>query len=67
MLPVPLPGEGHSVPGALEHLAGRLRVAVRRRGRLVFEGESRLAGLETGGVAGVDVELERRATEAAAR
>lgn len=67
VLPVPLPGEGHSVPGALEHLGGRLRVAVRRRGRLVFEGESRLAGLETGGVAGVEVELERRVTEAAAR
>jgi hypothetical protein len=67
VLPVPLPSEGHSVPGALEHLAGTLRVVVRRRGRLVFEDESTLAGLETGGVAGVVAELARRGVEAHAQ
>jgi hypothetical protein len=51
VLPVPLPGAGHSVPGARENLAGVLRVTVRRRGRVVFADESRLAGLESGAVA----------------
>jgi hypothetical protein len=51
VLPVPLPGVGYSVPGARENLAGVLRVTVRRRGRVVFTDESRLAGLESGGVA----------------
>ena len=51
VLPVPLPGLGHSVPGARENLAGVLRVTVRRRGRVVFDDESRLAGLEYGSVA----------------
>jgi hypothetical protein len=50
LLPVPLPAAGHSVPGALENLAGVLRVTVRRRGRVVFADESLLAGLEHGGV-----------------
>jgi hypothetical protein len=48
VLPVPLPGEGHSVPAAHEHLAARMELIVRRRGRVVFTGESRLAGLELG-------------------
>jgi hypothetical protein len=61
VLPVPLPGAGYSVPGALEHLAGVLRVTVRRRGRVVFADESRLAGLEYGGVARVEAELARSA------
>jgi hypothetical protein len=39
------------VPGAYEHLAARVRVAVRRRGRVVYAGESELAGLELGGSA----------------
>ncbi|MFL5864190.1 MAG: tocopherol cyclase family protein [Solirubrobacteraceae bacterium] len=60
VLPVPLPAAGRSVPGALEHLAGVLRVTVRRRGRVVFADESRLAGLEDGGVDRVDAELARR-------
>jgi hypothetical protein len=59
VLPVPLPGAGYSVPGALEHLAGVLRVIVRKRGRVVFADESRLAGLEYGGVAHVEAELAR--------
>jgi Tocopherol cyclase len=60
VLPVPLPGMGHSVPGALENLAGELRVTVRRRGRVVFADQSRLAGLEYGGVETVEAELARR-------
>ncbi|HEU4976618.1 MAG TPA: tocopherol cyclase family protein [Baekduia sp.] len=47
-LPVPVPHERRNVPGAHQHLDGRLRVAVRRRGRLVYRGESALAGLERG-------------------
>ncbi|HEY2636863.1 MAG TPA: tocopherol cyclase family protein [Solirubrobacteraceae bacterium] len=66
VLPVPLAGAGHSVPGALEHLGGRLRVAVRRRGRLVFEGESHLAGLEHGGIERAAAELRRRESLAVA-
>jgi hypothetical protein len=48
LLNVPLPSERRSVPAALEHLAGHLRLVVRRRGRVCFTGESRLAGLEVG-------------------
>jgi hypothetical protein len=61
VLPVPLPGAGYSVPGALENLAGVLRVTVRQRGRVVFADESRLAGLERGGVDHVEAEFARRA------
>ena len=50
VLPVPLPGAGYSIPGARENLAGVLRVTVRRRGRIVFADESRLAGLEYGSI-----------------
>jgi hypothetical protein len=60
VLPVPLVGERRAVPGAIEHLTGRLRAEVRRRGRLVWAGESALAGLEHGG-------LERAAALAARR
>lgn len=61
VLPVPDPAEGRSFPGALEHLAGELRVTLRRRGRgLAFAGSSPLAGLEHGGRERVRVELERR-------
>jgi hypothetical protein len=48
VLPVPLPGQRRNVPAARQHLAGRLEVAVRRRGRLVYAGSSALAGLERG-------------------
>jgi len=47
-LPVPLPAERRVVGTAQQHLAGHVRVAVRRRGRPLFQGESRLAGLERG-------------------
>jgi hypothetical protein len=48
VLDVPVPGEHRSVPWSHQHLAGRLRVRVERRGRLLYEGESSLAGLELG-------------------
>jgi tocopherol cyclase len=51
MLPVPDLGARRSVPAAREHLAARLALVVRRRGRVVYAGESALAGLEVGGVA----------------
>ena len=60
VLPVPLVQERRAVPGALEHLAGTLRVRVWRDGRRVWAAESRIAGLEHGG-------LERAAAEAARR
>ena len=48
VLPVPLPAERRSVPLAHEHLAARLALTVRRRGRVVYAGESAVAGLEVG-------------------
>jgi len=46
VLPVPVPGERRVEDRSHQHLAGRLRVSVRRGRRLRFEGESALAGLE---------------------
>jgi hypothetical protein len=51
-LDVPLPGEPRTEPRSRQHLAGRIALTVRRRGRTVFTGESPLAGLELGGPAG---------------
>jgi hypothetical protein len=48
VLDVPVPAERRVVPWSHQHLAGRLRVRLTRRGRLVYEGESTLAGLELG-------------------
>jgi tocopherol cyclase len=48
VLDVPVPAERRVVPWSHQHLAGRLRVRVTRRSRLVYEGESELAGLELG-------------------
>ena len=48
VLPVPLPGERRNVNTDYEHLAGRLRCVVKEFGRLVFEGQTELAGLEVG-------------------
>ena len=42
--------EERNVPGAIEHLAGTMRVSVRRRGRTVWEGTSHLAALEHGSI-----------------
>lgn len=47
-LPVSLPAERRVVGTAQQHLAGHVRVAVRGRGRALFQGESRLGGLERG-------------------
>jgi tocopherol cyclase len=49
LLPVPEPAERrHRENAAAQHLAGELRVSLRRRGRPIYEGTSRLAGLERG-------------------
>jgi hypothetical protein len=48
-LPVPVPAEGRRIDGlSAMHLAGAMRVHVRRGGRTVFAGVSELAGLERG-------------------
>jgi hypothetical protein len=49
VLPVPEPAERrHRENAAHQHLAGELRVSLRRRGRTIYEGTSSLAGLERG-------------------
>lgn len=48
VLPVPLPAERRNVDTDYEHLAGRLRCVVREFGRVIFEGQTELAGLEIG-------------------
>jgi Tocopherol cyclase len=48
VLDVPVPRERRTLPWSDQHLAGRLRVHVKHRGRLLYEGESALAGLEQG-------------------
>lgn len=48
LLPIPVPGQRRVEHGARQWLTGRLRVVLRRRGRLVYRGESPLAGLERG-------------------
>ncbi len=49
LLPVPDPAaRRHREGAAAQHLAGELRVSLRRRGRTVFAGTSVLAGLERG-------------------
>jgi hypothetical protein len=60
VLPVPLPRERRNVPGAIEHLAGSMKVSVRRRGRVVWSGESSLAALEHGGIDRAGAEVVRR-------
>jgi Tocopherol cyclase len=48
VLDVPVPAERRTEPWSHQHLAGRLRVRVTRRGRVLYAGESGLAGLERG-------------------
>jgi hypothetical protein len=60
VLPVPLPAERRNVPGAIEHLGARMTVTVRRHGRVVWQGESRSAALEHGGIARARAEIARR-------
>jgi tocopherol cyclase len=47
-LPVPLPAERALEPRSRQVLAGGLSVTVRRGRRLLYRGESALAGLEPG-------------------
>lgn len=51
VLPVPLVEQRGPTPGALEHLGGTLAVKVRRGSRVVWRGESAVAGLEHGSLA----------------
>ncbi|WP_231735923.1 tocopherol cyclase family protein [Arthrobacter sp. YC-RL1] len=60
VLPVPLPSKHRNAPGDLEHLAGDLEVTVHRHGRLVWEGATKLAALEHGGLEHAKQELRRR-------
>lgn len=49
-LPIPVADARQQVPGAAaQHLAARMELTVRRGPRLVYRGESSLAGLERGG------------------
>lgn len=48
VLPVPRPAARHSVLTSHQHLAGSLALIVRRRGRVLYAGESAVAGLEVG-------------------
>jgi len=48
VLPVPVPAERRTVLRSRQHLTGRLALTVRRRGGVVFRGETDLAGLERG-------------------
>jgi hypothetical protein len=49
LLPVPVPHERRRLDDwAPQHLTGSLRLCIRRRGRTLYEGTSRLAGLELG-------------------
>jgi hypothetical protein len=45
---VPVPGEQRTEPRSRQHLAGRMSLRLRRGRRLLFAGESPLAGLERG-------------------
>jgi len=45
---VPVPGEERGEPRSHQHLAGRVALRVRRGRRLLYAGESALAGLERG-------------------
>jgi len=60
VLPVPLPDQRRNVPGAIEHLGATMRVTVRRRGQVIWEGESQLAALEHGGIERARAEVKRR-------
>lgn len=48
VLPVPVPAERRERMAARQHLAGRVRLEVRRGRRTLFRGTSELAGLERG-------------------
>lgn len=53
LLPVPLPAQRRHLPAAAtQHLAGHLRLTVRRGRRLLYAGETAFAGLERGSTFG---------------
>ena len=60
VLPVPLPAESRNIAGAIEHLGATMRVRVRQWGRLTWEGTSRVAALEHGGIDRASAEIRRR-------
>ena len=60
VLPVPLVEERRAAAAALEHLGATINVRVRHHRRLVWEGTSRLAGLEHGGLERAAAEAHRR-------
>lgn len=64
VLPVPLPLERRNVPGAIEHLGGRMEVVVAEHGREVWRGVSHLAALEHGGIERAVAEARRRGAAA---
>jgi len=55
VLPVPIPAERRNVDTDFEHLAGRLRCIVHRRGHLIVDATSDLAGLEIGSLPGIEL------------
>jgi hypothetical protein len=62
LLPVPLPAERRHLPrGAAQHLAGHLRLRVTRGRRVLYAGETVLAGLERG--SGLPARAARRERE----
>ncbi len=65
VLSIPLPEQRASVPGSLQHLDGRVNVVLRRHGRVLFSGESGLAGLEHGERSRAARELSARLTPVA--
>ena len=48
VLPVPLPAQRRNIDSDYEHLAATLRCTVREWGSTVYDGTSKLAGLEIG-------------------
>ena len=60
VLPVPIPDERRNVDRDFEHLAGRLHCTLHRRGQLIFDATSHLAGLEIGSLPGVDLPYRSR-------
>jgi tocopherol cyclase len=48
LLPVPVPAERRAVMRSEHHLAGTMRVVLRRRRRVVLRASSDVAGLEHG-------------------
>jgi hypothetical protein len=63
VLPIPLPAQRTHVPGSLQHLDASMRVVLRRHGRVLFAGESALAGLEHGDRARAEAQLHAQGVD----